>query len=212
MGSIKLKIFLGSWLLLLVSAAGHAQTFAEWFSQQKTQIKYLTQQIAALEQYGAYVKQGYQISQNGLGGIGNSVKKEFDLHNSYYSSLRTVNPVIKNNPKADSTVRMAQLIPGQFDQLSGLALSTATRQYVGSVEASVLADVDQDLAELQTVLGSSVALQDNERLKRLDAIEAKVRDKLVFTRSFCSQVRVLSNGKQSELQAIQTQQRIYENY
>lgn len=200
---------------LLLSALSfqlsYGQTFAEWFSQKKTQIKYLTQQIAALEQYGAYVKQGYQISQNGLGGIGSWVKGEFDLHNSYYRSLRTVNPYIRNNPKADSIVRMAQLIPGQFDQVARLSLPADTRNYVNSVKASVLADVDHDVAELQTVLSEHVAMTDDERLKRLDAIEVRVRDKLVFTRSFCSQVRVMFNQQQRELQDIQTQQSIYEN-
>ena len=48
--------------------AAKAQTFAEWFQQKKTQIKYLTEQIAALEQYGNYVKQGYRIAQGGWGG------------------------------------------------------------------------------------------------------------------------------------------------
>jgi hypothetical protein len=187
-----------------------AQTFAEWFSQKKTQLKYLTQQIAALEQYGSFVKQGYAISQHGLGGIGNWVAGEFDLHNGYYNSLRTVNPYIRNNPKANSIVQMAQQIPGQFDQLSRLALTANTRTYIASVKNSILADVDKDLAELQTVLGGQVAMSDDERLKRLDAIYAKVLDKLVFSRSFCSQVRILVNQRSLELQDIQTQQRIYE--
>ena len=187
----------------------YAQTFAEWFSQKKTQIKYLTQQIAALEQYEAYVKQGYDISQHGLGGIGDWVKGEFDLHSNYYSSLRTVNPYIRNNPKADSIVRMAQVIPGQFDQLNHLSLSEDVRNYITSVKSSVLTDVDKDLAELQTVLSGQVAMTDDERLTRLDGIYAKVRDRLVFTGLFCSQVRVLNNRRQQELQDIQTQKQTY---
>lgn len=186
-----------------------AQTFAEWFSQKKTQLKYLTDQIAALEQYGAYVKQGYAISQNGLGSIGGWLKSEFDLHDNYYRSLRTVNPDIRNNPKADSIVAMAQLIPGQFDQLNQLVPDAGTLKYIGSVRAAVLAAADNDLAALQVVLSGQAAMTDAERLRRLDAIEDGMRDHLVFTRSFCAQVRVLANQRTLELQSIQTLQ-IYE--
>jgi len=212
----KLKAWKGSVMGFLLLASSFqplkAQTFAEWFSQRKTQLKYLTEQIAALEQYGSYVRQGYQISREGLGGIGNWVKGEFDLHSQYYHSLRTVNPVIGHNPKADRIVGMAQVIPGQFDQLQSLEVPDAYVRYIASVKASVLSEVDRELAELQTVLSGSVAMRDDERLKRLDVIDEQVSDQLVFTRSFCSQVRMLFNRRQLELQDIQTQKGIYEGH
>ncbi|NVM62155.1 hypothetical protein FHW88_000431 [Mucilaginibacter sp. SG538B] len=90
---------LGSCLLILCSVCAQAQTFAEWFSQKKTQLKYLTQQIAALEQYGKDVEQGYRIAKSRWAGIGSWVKGEFDLHSAYYRSLRTVNPAIKTTRK-----------------------------------------------------------------------------------------------------------------
>jgi len=125
MGSIKRKAFLGAacclglWAFSFQSAS--AQTFAEWFSQKKTQLKYLTQQIAALEQYGSYVKQGYAISQNGLGNIGGYIKGEYSSHTAYYNALKSVNPAIKGNGKADSIISYAAQIPGQFDHLGNLS-------------------------------------------------------------------------------------------
>ncbi|MES2277915.1 MAG: hypothetical protein V4592_17945 [Bacteroidota bacterium] len=189
-----------------------AQTFAEWFSQKKTQIKYLTQQIAALEQYGSYVKQGYQITQGGWNGIGNWVKGEFDLHSAYYSSLKQVNPAIKNDPKADSIITYAQLIPQEFDQLAGLAgLNGDTRSYIGRVKTTVLTETDKDIAELQMVMTDGKAqLTDDERIKRLDAIYERVKDKLVFSGSFCNDVRMLIVQRNQELQDIQTLGRYYE--
>lgn len=188
-----------------------AQTFAEWFSQKKTQIKYLTQQIAALEQYGSYVKQGYQIAQGGWGGIGNWVKGEFDLHSAYYSSLRTVNPAIKNDPKADSIVTYAQLISQQFDQLNGLlSLDEDTRSYIGRVKTAVLTETDKDIAELQMVMADGKAqLTDDERIKRLDAIYERVKDKLVFSSSFCDDVRMLIVQRNNSLNDIKTLKSIY---
>lgn len=189
-----------------------AQTFAEWFSQKKTQIKYLTQQIAALEQYGSYVKQGYQIAQGGWGGIGNWVKGEFDLHSAYYSSLKQVNPAIKNDPKADTIITYAQLIPQQFDHLGGLtALDGDTRSYIGLVKTAVLTETDKDLAELQIVMTDGKAqLTDDERIERLDTIYERVREKLVFSGSFCNAVRMLIVQRNQELQDIQTLGRYYE--
>ncbi|WP_419699059.1 hypothetical protein [Mucilaginibacter sp. NFX135] len=188
-----------------------AQTFAEWFSQKKTQLKYLRQQIAALSQYGNYVKQGYRIAQGGWGDIGNWVKSEFDLHSAYYCSLRTVNPVIKNDPKADGIVTCVQLIPQQFDHLDGLAaLDGDTRGYVGSVKTAVLAETDKDLAELQMVMSDGKAqLTDDARIRRLDAIDERVRDKLTFSRSFCSAVRMLIVQRNNSLNDMNTLKGIY---
>jgi hypothetical protein len=190
---------------------GSAQTFAEWFSQKKTQLKYLTQQIAALEQYGSYVKQGYRIAQGGWGDIGSWVKGEFDLHSAYYSSLRTVNPGIKNDSKADSIVAYAQLIPQQFDHLSGLAnLDGDTRSYIGRVKTAVLTETDKDIVELQMVMTDGKAqLTDDERIKRLDAIYDRVKDKLVFSGSFCNDVRMLIVQRNNSLNDINTLKSIY---
>lgn len=209
MGSIKpLCCFL---LCVLSFQLANAQTFAEWFSQKKTQIKYLTQQIAALEQYESDVKQGYEIAQGGWGGIDNWVKDEFDLHSAYYSSLKTVNPAIKTNPKADSVINYAQLIPRQFDHLDGLSLLDAdNRNYVNKVKAAVLTETDKDLAELQTVMtDGKVQMTDDERIGRLDKLYAMVRDKLVFSRSFCNAVRTLIVQRNNSLNDLNTLKNTY---
>src|SRR5438270_40913 len=74
-----------------------AQTFAEWFSQKSTKKKYLLQQIAALEAYGSVLKTGYNVAHHGLGTIGSFNNGEFQLHNAYYTNLKTVSPAVKNN-------------------------------------------------------------------------------------------------------------------
>ncbi|MBB6108681.1 hypothetical protein SAMN05421821_10284 [Mucilaginibacter lappiensis] len=188
-----------------------AQTFAEWFSQKKTQIKYLTQQIAALAQYSAYVKQGYAISQNGLGSIGGYIKGEYGLHNAYYSSLKTVNAEIKGNSKADSIMKYAAQIPVRFDHLNSLTtLDNNTRTYVAVVKSKVLDDCNKDLSELQMVIGNGQAqMTDDERLKRLDGIYERMKDKFTFTLSFCSQVRTLLLQRQQELNDINTLKQQY---
>ena len=197
---------------MLFSVTAYGQTFAEWFSQKKTQIKYLTQQIAALEQYGNYIKQGYEISQNGLGNIGGYIKGEFGLHSSYYSALKIVNPEVKSNSKSDSITRYAAQIPMLFDHLNNInGLDNDSRQYIAQVKAKVLDECNKDLSELQLVITSGqVQMTDDERIKRLDEIYAGMKDKYAFTQSFCNQVRMLLLQRNRELQDIQSLWRYYE--
>jgi hypothetical protein len=209
----KLTGFLCGTLLLLMSAtATFGQTFAEWFSQKKTQIKYLRQQIAALEQYGSYFKQGYTISQNALGNIGGYITGEYGSHTAYYSSLKTVKPEIKTNWKADSIVRYAERIPVQFNRLNSLiGLNNDNRAYLAQVKSKVLDECNKDLLELQLVITNGQAqLTDDERMKRLDEIYIRMKDKYAFTRSFCNNVRILLLQRSRELQDIQTLGRYYE--
>lgn len=216
MGSIKRRPLYGLFgsllLLALCFQQASAQTFAEWFSQKKTQIKYLTQQIAALEQYESYIKQGYQISQNGLGNIGSYIKREYGSHTAYYTSLKTVNPQVKGNSKADSIISYAQQIPGQFERLNGLSgLDKDNRAYIAKVETKVLDECDKDLNELELVITHGQAqMSDDDRIRRLDEIYRRMKDKYAFTQSFCGQVRMLLLQRNRELQDIQTLGRFYE--
>lgn len=208
----KLKVvLLVSCLLILVSTRSKAQTFAEWFSQKKTQIKYLTQQIAALEQYRKDVEQGYRIEHSGWNGIDSWVKDELDLHSAYYNSLKTVNPVIKDDWQIDSIITYAQSIPLWFDHLNGLTtLDGGTHNYIDKVKAIVLNETDKDLSELQLIITDDrIQLADDERIKRLDNIYSRVKEKRVFTQSFCGAVRMLIIQRNSELNDINTLKGIY---
>lgn len=209
MGSTKLKVIMFC-LFCLAAASVKAQTFAEWFSQKKTQIKYLTQQIAALRQYGAYIKQGYAISQNGLGSISGYIKSEYGLHTNHYTSLKTVNPAIRGNSKTDSIIAYASQIPTRFARLKNLrGLDDDSRSYLANVREKVLDECNKDLSELQLVMtDGTVQMTDDERLKRLDEIYAGMKDKYAFTLSFCTEVRTLLLQKQQELNDINTLKRL----
>lgn len=210
----KRKRFAGAVIaLMLITTTTFGQTFAEWFSQKKTQIKYLTQQIAALEQYESYIKQGYQISQNGLGNIGGYIKGEYGSHTAYYNSLKTVNPQIKSNSKADSIISYAKQIPKQFDHLNRLSgLDKDNKAYIAIVETKVLDECDKDLNELELVITSGRAqMSDDERIRRLDDIYRRMKDKYAFTQSITNDVRMLLLQRNRELQDIQTLGRFYEN-
>jgi hypothetical protein len=52
--------------------SGRAQTFAEWFQQNSTRLKYYGQQIAELEVWLQELKKGYSIADAGIGSINGS--------------------------------------------------------------------------------------------------------------------------------------------
>jgi hypothetical protein len=203
----------GLLLLLCFSSTVQAQTFAEWWSQKSTQIKYLEQQIVASQVYYGYLKQGYHISQQGLGVIGDWKNGELNLHRDYYNSLKTVNPVIRNNPKLNAIAAYADAIPGQFDHLQKLSgLTAGNRVYINAVRQKVLSECNRDLQELELVaVNGKVEMTDDERIQRLDKLYDSMKDKFAFTVTYCNQVKMLLLQKHQELQQLQTERRFYEN-
>jgi hypothetical protein len=199
-------------LLQCFSIAVKAQTFAEWWSQKSTQIKYLEQQIVASQAYYGYLKQGYNISKKGLGVIGDWKNGEMNLHKDHYEALKNVNPVIRDNAKFKAIPEYADAIPMQFDHLQNLTGLTAdNRTYINAVRQKVLTECDKDLHELELVaVNGKTEMTDDERLKRLDKLYDSMKDKFAFTISYCNQVKTLMLQKQQQLQQNNTERRFYE--
>ena len=86
------KSILIIFIIVVFIAFANAQGLSNFFSQKKADIQYMLDQIAALQVYIGYAEKGYNIAQQGLTIIGYIKKGEFDLHNAFFSSLKTVNP------------------------------------------------------------------------------------------------------------------------
>ncbi|WP_345949197.1 hypothetical protein ABDD95_20335 [Mucilaginibacter sp. PAMB04274] len=198
-------------VFILLSSTVQAQTFAEWWIQRKTQLKYLQQQIVALQVYGGYVRQGYQLTQQGLGSVTAWTGKEWSLHAAYYASLKAVKPLIQNDPKALEIFRYASAIPGQFDQLAALTGPVASQQaYITAVRQKVLQECSRDIDQLQLVMTSGKAeMTDDERIERLDQLYASMKERYAFTLAFGNQVKILSGQMQGQQAEIQTERRLY---
>ena len=78
---------------------------------QAKQRKMLMLQIAALQTYIGYAKKGYTVVKNGFNFIGDVKKGEVNLHSDYFTSLKKVNPKVKNY------VKTAQIISLQIKTL-----------------------------------------------------------------------------------------------
>ncbi len=108
-----MKNFLIILFVLSVSFC-QGQTYDEWFRQKKTKEKYLLQQVAALQTYIGYAEKGYSIATCGLNAIKEFKHGDFNLHNTFFNSLSTVNPAIKKYSKVVAIIAMQISIAKQI--------------------------------------------------------------------------------------------------
>ncbi|MCD8739338.1 hypothetical protein LT679_01880 [Mucilaginibacter roseus] len=209
MACIKLTI-----LALLLGGSASAQTFAEWFSQKKTQKKYLMQQIAALQMYSGYLSKGYKIAKGGLGNIGGYIGDEFMYHGNYYTHLKTVNALVKSNPQVKQILRWQQDIIHQATAIKRQDGLTAKEQvYLGKVTKSLLTDCDARLNDLETVITNNKAeMSDEERIRQIALICKAMEDNYKFVTSFNIQVKLYVRNKALEKKDANLLTQLYENH
>lgn len=189
---------------LVLPVISRAQTFAEWFRQKKTQIKYLGIQIAELQIYLGYVKKGYNIVSSGLNTVHDIKNGEFNLHDLYYTSLGLVNPRIRSSPKAMAIVGQQQYILKAATTVKDLLhstdqLSDKQKTYLAGCTSRLLEDVEKVRQELLDLTSDkTLELTDNERLERLNALYEHSTSQFEFIQQFASQVFTLIKSLQQE--------------
>lgn len=202
------KVILFS-LLILNFKFISAQTFDEWFHQKKTQIKYLLQQIAANEMYIKYLQKGYKIAQSGLQTINDIKQGDFNLHNDFFNSLKSVNPKIKNLAKvADIISFQLQIIKEAKSSVQYIKASnefTSTEiTYLQNVFTHLLDECTKDISYLTIIITSGqTEMSDDERIKSVDFVYNDMQDKLSFSKSFSFDAAMLAmqrNQEQSDIQ------------
>ena len=179
---------------LLLSAAfisGNlsAQTAGEWFSQKKTQLEYLVNQIAAYRVFAGYLEKGFQLTGQGLSAIYALKHGEFENHLFYFSSFTKVNPSLYACSGFGDIISLQAAILFQLDQ-------TMRTPGLRKTEYDLIAAVSSDLTmaaragseELQTLLSdNTISMQDADRLRRIEAIRDDMIEKYVFARSYRDQ-------------------------
>jgi hypothetical protein len=197
-------------LLGLFATGAKSQTFAEWFQQKKTQKKYLLQQIAALQIYIGYLQKGYSIAKNGLTEISDFKNGEFNLHSDYFSSLKNVNPKIKNYARIADIISFQLKIVQTYHEIYQRAkqcnaFNTDEIAYVFRVFGRLLDDCTASIDELITLTTSGkLEMKDDERLQRIDALYKDMQNKYTFTKTFSNEVIELAAERLKEKNDVQT--------
>jgi len=213
----KVKVFtaaLISFILCVFSfqpVQAQSFSFSDLFGQGGKDIKNMEAQIAALNAFETSVRQGYNMLHSEWTAIGNWKNGEFNLHQSYYSSLSTVNPIVKSSVNLSTIQSEQQSIVTQFHSISNLdGLLNNEQSYVNAVGQNVIAQCNSDLNELQKVLANgTLQMSDNERIKRIDQLTASIQDKYLFTCHFSTQVKLLAASRLDGSNQIQTERSLY---
>lgn len=207
-----MKKWLFGLLVLALSMPVRAQTFAEWWEQNKTRLEYYAKQISELQVYIGEAEKGYSIMENGINTIGQIKKGEFNLHNAFYSSLESVNPTIaKLGEVADIIALQAAIVERFSSSLSRYRQNAALRanevEYIGQVYQMVLQDGEADVTALiQILTADKLKMTDDQRMARLHGLESDMRQRYEFTAGFTNQADLLClqrAGATSDLGTVQ---------
>lgn len=182
----------------------NAQTLNEWVNQKSTQRKYLLQQIAALQVYISYARKGYNIVSGGINTIRDIKKGELNLHNTFFNSLKSINPKISRYAKvADIITYQVRIIKLAKQTLQSIReanqFTTEEVEYCKKVFDTLLDDCVESIDELLTVITpDKLTMKDNERLVRIDKLYTGMQDKFTFCNVMSEDMSVLALQRMSE--------------
>lgn len=213
MESIKLKSIVWVVALLLCTNSTFAQTWGELFNQKKTQQKYLLEQIAALKVYAGYVEKGYTIVSSGLETVKDFKSGEFNLHQTFFNSLKSISLAIQKNEKIAQIISIQLSIAKAFNGIGKSEyLSASNHLYVNEVKQRLIDECLIDLEELLLVITAGrVEMTDDQRMVRIDKLYAAMQDKVAFTQNFTSEISLLLLQIENEQKSIQLLKQYYGN-
>ncbi|NOT50137.1 MAG: hypothetical protein HOP10_02550 [Chitinophagaceae bacterium] len=198
------KIMLLAIATALYVCGASAQTVNEWVNQKFTQKKYLLQQIAALQVYINYAKKGYSIVSGGINTIRDIKKGDLNLHNTFFSSLKTINPKISRYAKvADIISYQVRIIKLARQTLQSIReanqFSIEEIEYCKMVLDAMLDDCIQSITELiEIITPDKLQVTDDERLVRIDKLYLDMQDKFTFSNVMSEDISLLALQRLSE--------------
>jgi len=210
-----MKRYLILLILIVTVQIAFGQTIEEWTQQDKTQINYLLQQIAAQKVYLDYLEKGYGIAQTGLHVIRDIKKADFNLHGDYFNSLREVNPDIKSLAKVSDIIflqlRIIKEAKTTIQKVRQSAQFTDKEIiYLKNVFNHLLEECVKDIEELITVITSGeLEMKDDQRIKRIEMLYDDMQDKFGFCNSFSKQASVLVIQRKGDQYEVKRSKRLF---
>jgi hypothetical protein len=187
------------------------------FNQNNTQRKYLMEQIAMLQTYLGYVKQGNNIIKNGTNLIGSSKQGELDLHKGYFSSLRTVNGKFRGNEKVTAILAMHDAMSGSRKATISKAMqsgqfSSGEIAQLKTAYANLAAEAEKDIDELMLVItDGQLEMTDDERIREIDRLYLLMQKKYALQRAMNNNILAIASGRTRDLDDIKTIRGLYGN-
>lgn len=189
--------------------------FAIYSQAQSSQIKLYIKQIAANKIYIEYLQKGYRIARKGLTLIGNIKNGEFNLHRDFFSSLKGINPKIKNMSQVADMITARVKIIGTYKTsfkkiLDSDQFTPSEAEYIHAVFKKLLDDTAASLEELLTLItAANYQMSDDERIKRIEELYTGMQDNCGFVQKFSNEILVLGAQRMKEKQDMETSRALY---
>jgi len=198
-----------TWLVSIMPLHSKAQ------GQELQQLLLNMEKLTQLKSILSDMKKGYQIYQVGYGTISGLSKGNFNLHDTYLSSLLRVSPAVKGYARIaeiigqqTSLVREYKTAANRFRE-SG-HFSAAELNYFGKVYGKLVRESLIQLEELANVtFGGKLRMSDAERIEAIDRIYETSSGHLAFLRHFNRQGSLLSLRRERETKDVQGIQKVY---
>lgn len=192
-------------LFLLFAGFLNGNTYAQ--SQQR---EVLLKQIVALQMYIGYAQKGYSIAKKGLNTIGDFKRGEFNLHTDYFTSLKLVNPKIKNYARVTEIITLQAKIIENYSHVLGQIQQDDLFHgdeiaYIKRVFDRLIENCNANLDELITIVtDGKLEMKDDERMNRIDVLYQSMLENHTFCESFSNQTRLMSLAREKDFKDMKT--------
>jgi hypothetical protein len=195
--------------------SSRAQWLSLLFNQSGTRQKEDDAQVTALQTFIDDARKGYNLVESGLHTIKELKSGEFNLHNAFYTSLESVNPVIG---KMGEVVEILSLQVAIVERLhtaltryqSSAVMGPGDLDAIDKISTTIIDAGMADLKTLATILSSdSLQMTDDQRMGKIIALDASMKERYGLTTGFTNQTDILNAQRVMEAADIETLKALY---
>lgn len=145
---------------------------------------------------------------NGLNFIGDVKKGELNLHGNYFTSLKNVNPKVKNYVKVAEIIslqiKIIKIHKKTFELLGDDDLYHGDElDYIEKTFGHLIDSCKETLDQLFVITtDTKIEMSDDHRIERIDGLHKTMMENYSFCKNFSREINVLSLSKAKEKNAV----------
>jgi DNA repair ATPase RecN len=158
---------------------------------------------------------GYKLISNGYNAVKDITEGNFKLHKVFLDGLSEVSPVVKRYKRiadiVDYQLRIVKDSKAAINRLkSDDQFSVEEIRYLSQVYSGLIKETVNCVEELSLVITSGqLRMSDEERLKAIDRLFAKVESQYAFVRDFTNSSLLLSMQRTTEQHQTERMRKLY---
>ncbi|MDP4218347.1 MAG: hypothetical protein Q8927_19280 [Bacteroidota bacterium] len=195
---MKKWIMLG-WLLAVGMAAN---------AQYAQILENIAQQVALFQEYISEAEKGYKIVEDGLHTIRDIKNGEFNLHSTFFGSLKAINPQVAGLAEVGEIIAfqatLAQQVAKAMEEARSMRwLLPAERDYAGKFYQVLLNACNAEVYALgELVTADKLTMTDGERIRSIGSLRERVGEEYGALRVFRDRVELLEMQREREAATI----------